>query len=255
MPMAAKQRQLLAFFLLNADRFVSVSECIDELWDGAIPDSVVPTLQTYTMQLRKILRRAGDRVPGQESRLVTGGPGYTFLVRPGELDVDRFEALLRLGQDAIAARDEVRAARLLSEALDSWRGPALADVRPGPLLRARLAELAERRRFALDQRIDLDLRLGRHHALLHELSTRVERHPLDENAHAQFMLALYRSGRRARALEVFERLRRRLGEDHGLEPAPPIQRLRAAVVAADPRLDPVVHAPSALSLDLFARAG
>ncbi|NUT52565.1 MAG: AfsR/SARP family transcriptional regulator [Saccharothrix sp.] len=249
-PRAPKQRQVLALLLMNANRTVSVDEFIEELWEYHPPSSAVQTLQTYIMQLRKILSAEGGRSTDRAGRLVTRDSGYEFTAEPDELDIDVFARLTATANQAVAKGEHATAAALFAMALDLWRGPALANVRTGPVLRARLVGLVESRLSALEQRIEADLKLGRHHALLSELSVLVERYPMHENLYAQFMLALYRSGRPAQALTVYGRLRRVLADELGLEPSPPMRRLHEAVLAADPILDPPVPATAGLSLDV-----
>ncbi|MEU4743971.1 AfsR/SARP family transcriptional regulator [Actinosynnema sp. NPDC023658] len=249
-PRAPKQRQVLALLLMNANSTVSVGDFIEELWEYNPPSSAVQTLQTYIMQLRKILSAGGGRSTGRAARLVTRDAGYEFAADVDELDIDVFARLTRAANRCMAEGEHDRASRLFAQALDLWRGPALADVRTGPVLRARLVGLVESRLSALEQRIEADLKLGRHHALLSELSVLVERHPMHENLYAQFMLALYRSGRPAQALAVYGRLRRVLTDELGLEPSPPMRRLHEAVLAADPVLDPPVYPATGLSLDV-----
>ncbi|MGH3908077.1 MAG: AfsR/SARP family transcriptional regulator [Pseudonocardiaceae bacterium] len=234
-PGAPKTRQLLAFLMLNANQVVRASECITELWGSQPPKSALSTLQTYVLHIRQILRNA-SRV-GQSDTLVTRNQCYQLVVHPQDLDRLQFEDLARLGRAAAAEGDDQRAGELFTCALTLWRGPALADVHAGPLSSTHLVELEENRKGILEQRIEADLRLGRHRELLDELGTLTSSHPTHENLHAQFMLALYRSDERTRALAVFRRLRFVLAETLGIEPAPPMQRLYEAVLAGDPALD------------------
>lgn len=186
--------------------------------------------------------------------LLTGHQGYLLSIEPGSLDLRVFEELSRNGRSALENDDEHTAAHALRDALALWRGPALADVHPGPVLRARLAGIEELRLSTLEQRIEADLRLGHHHELLCELATLVQQHPLNENLHAQFMVALYRSGRPASALAVYQGLHRALKLDLGLEPSSRVRRLQQALLVSDPALDIVPHACSRLSLDLIGVA-
>lgn len=254
-PTAPKQRQLLALLLLNANQVVPVSQCIEELWEYNPPASAVSTLHTYIMQLRRALRlgREPEHTTGTgcAGRLITRDRGYLFVSRQGELDVDTFEDRLRDSRQALSDGDDPVAAAALRDALAVWRGPALVDVQPGPVLRTWLASLEESRLSTIERRIEVDLRLGRHQELIGELSALVERHPVHENLHAHLMLALYRSGRQVHALEVFTRLRTVLSDELGLEPSPALRRLHHAVLSFDPALDaPPVHVPSRFSIDL-----
>jgi DNA-binding SARP family transcriptional activator len=244
-PNAPKKRQVLALLLMHANEVVSIGDCIEELWEHDPPSSAVQTLQTYIMQLRKALPKSAG-----QTRLVTKEPGYLFVAESDELDLAAFDQTVRQARAAIACDNDSRASALLTQALEMWRGPALADVQIGPILRTRLVGLTESRLSALELRIEADLRLGRHHELISDISMLVERYPMHENLYAQLMLALYRSGRQATALETYQRLRRVLADELGLEPSRRMQHLFEAVLAADPVLDPPAHASPGLSLDL-----
>lgn len=235
-PSAPKPRQLLAFLMLNANHTVRASDCITELWPSHAPNSAMSTLQTYVLQLRQIFRNA----PGadQAHHLITRNQGYEFVVDAGEFDRLQFEELTRRGREAAAGSADALASELFTAALALWRGPAVADVDVGPLSSPHVVELEETRIGVLEQRIEADLRMGRHALLLDELDRLTATHRTHENIHAQFMLALYRSGKRNRAIVVFQRLRALLRESLGIEPAPPMQRLHEAIVKGDPALDP-----------------
>ncbi len=232
-PSAPKPRQLLALLALNANRTVRASECVAELWGACPPKTAISTLQTYVLYIRQVLRTA----PADHShRLITRCQGYQLGVAPKASDRLAFEYLARRGREARAAGDPARASALLGQALALWRGPALADVPPGPLSSVHVVELEEARTGVLEQRIEADLRLGRHHELLPELAVLTARHSVNENIHAQYMVALYHSGRRLEALDVFHRLRCRLGGSFGIEPVPRLRRLYEAIDADDPAL-------------------
>ncbi|MEU6062862.1 AfsR/SARP family transcriptional regulator [Streptomyces sp. NPDC047097] len=156
---------------------------------------------------------------------------------PHSFDRYCFESLARQGREDAAAGAPERASGRFARALALWRGPVLADVRPGPLSSTHLVELEEIRKSVLERRVEADLQLGRHRELLDELGTLVSLHPLHENIHAQYMLALYRSGEPARALDVYCRLSRMLDETLGIAPAPRLRRLYDAVQDNDPALD------------------
>lgn len=253
-PSAPKQRQLLALLLLNANRVVPVADCIEELWGHTPPNTAVSTLQTYVMQLPKGLG-SSRRIDSKSVRnmLVTKDRGYLFTVEPGELDLEVARALGQDGQGALERDDIEDAARLFRDALNLWRGPALVDVQIGPTLRTHLTGIEEFRLTCLEQRIEADLRLGRHHELLSELRQLVGQHPHHESLHAQLMVALYRSGRPAQSLETYHGIRRSLNEELGLEPSPRLRKLQQAVLASDPVLDVNAHARSRLSLDITQR--
>lgn len=247
LPSAPKQRQLLALLLLHAGTFVTVDDCIDEVWDENPPNSAQSTLQTYVMNLRKVLRQgpagsAGDRIDTRER-------GYALMLAPGELDLHVFQQLAGAGSEALAAGRNAEAARLLRAALELWREPALADVQAGPILRTWLSGLAETRLSVQEERIEADLRIGRHRELLGELRMLVRQHPAHENLHAQLMLALYRSGRPAESLATFHQLRNTLDQRFGLEPSRRMRRLERAVLRDDPVLDPHDRSVNGAQLD------
>lgn len=234
-PRAPKQRQLLALLLFHAGQVVTVDECVDELWADSPPHSAHSTLQTYVMQVRKTLRSSApvaDAPP--RMHLETRDRGYVLVVGPGRLDLHQFEDLVERAMRARAAGDHVREAELLHGALGLWSGRALADVTCGPLLRTRLGGLHESWLGALEQRIDADLRTGRHHQLIGELSVLADQYPMHENLHAQLMIALYRSGRTSNALEAYARLRRTLSTELGLEPSARMRKLHAALLNSAP---------------------
>ncbi|WP_131785774.1 AfsR/SARP family transcriptional regulator [Protofrankia symbiont of Coriaria ruscifolia] len=252
-PTARKPRQLLALLVLNLDQVVSVDACVEELWDDEPPTSMAATLQTYILQIRRRLAKLPRLGSLQAARTVleTRGNGYVFrTTTDDEYDVLRFEQNVQAARVALARDDSLTGACLLRDALELWRGPALAGTPAGPLVRARLVGLEESRLTALEQRIEADLRLGRHHELLGELTSLVAGHPVLENLHAQLMLALYRSGRPAQALGVYDRLRGSLDRELGIEPSQRLRRLHRAVLSADPALDPPHPATFPLSLGL-----
>ncbi|MEU6584042.1 AfsR/SARP family transcriptional regulator [Nocardia sp. NPDC046763] len=253
-PSAPKQRQLLALLLMNANRVISADYCIEELWESAPPSSASSTLQTYVMQLRKCLGEHSSNLDRGESRLETRERGYLLHVGPGEFDVDVFEDKVRLARLALAAEDDDSADSALRAALAVWRGPVFTDIKPGPVLTMWATSLNEVRLSILEHRIEVDLRLGRHRELIGELSGMVQRSPLLESLHAHLIIALYRSGRQAHALQVYERLRHRLAEELGLEPTPALQQLHHKVLRSAPELapPPTIVAASRYSAELIA---
>jgi YVTN family beta-propeller protein len=221
----AKQRALLALLLLRANEVVSRDRLIDELWGGSPPETASTALQVYVSQLRKAL--GADRVE-------TRRPGYRLKVGSGELDLDRFEALVETarGQDPREAESGLR------EALGLWRGTPLADV-DDALARPERARLEEQRLTVLERRIEAELALGHGSELVAELERLLVEHPLRERLRGQLMIALYRSGRQADALEVYRRGRLLLSEELGLEPDESLQRLEKAILRHDPSLNAV----------------
>ena len=233
---APKQRSLLTVLLLHANRVVSTDQLIDELWDEAPPATARTTLQNHIRRLRAVLGLAIEE-DRRHPRLVFDPPGYLVQVASTELDLHRFEQLAEQGRTAMSSGQLERAANHLRAALDLWRGPALAGVALGPISRSHAAHLEEARFAALEHRIRADLELGRHGDLVAELEALAREHPLRERLHGQLMLALYRTGRRAEALEVYQRARRLLVDNLGIEPNRQLQELQQAVLAADPALD------------------
>ncbi|MEU9594969.1 AfsR/SARP family transcriptional regulator [Streptomyces sp. NPDC048219] len=245
-PTAPKPRQVLALLALHADRVVPVGALIEELWPHTPPRSARTTLQTYVLQLRDLIAAALAREdrPGADTArpearspkdlLATTPGGYLLARAGGTSDVRDFEHLAGQGYRAMDAGDFAGASRTLGAALELWTGDAFADVPAGPQLTMEARRLAESRLCALDQRIEADLRLGRHREVLAELTVLTSRHPAHENLHAQFILALHHSGRRGEALAAYQRLHTTLGRDLGMEPSPRLRRLRQSVLTSAP---------------------
>ena len=158
-------------------------------------------------------------------------------VEPGELDVDRFRGLLERGREQLAAGDPREAASTLRSALAICRGPPLADLSYEPFAQPAIAEFDELRLAALEERVEADLALGAHRELIGELTAAVGRDPLRERLRAQLMLALYRCGRQAEALDAYQEFRRALSEELGLDPGPRLQQLELAILSRDSSLD------------------
>src|SRR5919109_2135269 len=223
-----KRRALLAVLLLEANQVVSRDRLIDALWGEEPPDTARNTIQVYVSQLRKLL---------PEGMLETVAPGYRLAVEPDSVDLFEFVRLSEEGRGALAAGDAAGAAETLRAALALWRGPPLADLAWEPFAQSEIVRLEELRLAALEDRIDADLALGRHGQLVSELEQLVAEHPLRERLRAQLMLALYRSGRQADALAVYQRARRTLVDELGIEPSETLRRLERAILAHDPSLN------------------
>ncbi|MFG3589858.1 BTAD domain-containing putative transcriptional regulator [Streptomyces sp. NPDC047990] len=240
-PTAPKPRQVLALLALRADQVVPVVALVEELWGNSPPRSARTTLQTYVLQLRELLAQAleGGR-SGAKDVLMTLPGGYLLVSGGGRSDVREFERLAGEGYRAMDQGAFTEAARTLAGALELWTGPAFADVTAGAQLAMEIRRLEESRLCALDQRIEADLRLGRHRELLPELTVLTSRYRTHENLHAQFMLALHRSGRRSESLSVFHQLRATLVNDLGLEPSPRLRRLQHSIqtAASEPAVMP-----------------
>jgi peptide/nickel transport system substrate-binding protein len=222
-----KQRALLAVLLIHAGDAVPADRLIDVLWGESPPASALNSVHIYVSQLRRVLG------PG---RLVTRRGGYALELMPGELDAERFDQLLADGRSRLRDGDPERAAAKLREALALWRGPPLADFTYEPFAQPEIARLEELRLEAFEERVESDLRLGRHRELVSELQAAVRAHPLRERLRGQLMLALYRCGRQAEALDTYHEARRILGEELGLAPGPTLQQLERAVLRQDPQL-------------------
>jgi len=236
-----KQRSVLAILLLSAGEVVPSDRLIEELWGERAPATAAKTIQVYVSNLRKAL---GDGV------LVTRPGGYMLPVTAADVDAAQFEALATEGQGSLHAGDFRRAAGLLSEALGLWRGPVLADFAYESFAQAKVARLEESRLAALEDRIDAELGLGKHARLVGELEGLVREHPLRERPVAQLMLALYRSGRQADALEVYRRSSELWRDELGLEPSPRLRELERSILNQDTVVEPPPPAAPAPPCDL-----
>lgn len=225
LPSAPKCKQLLALFLLNTNNLVTVDACVEELWGSSPPKSAVSTLQTYVLQIRRALRAMPAEVTGGLDPLQTRNQGYLFSAEPEQVDHLMFERTVERARTAVRHGDDARASADFAAAIALWRGEVVCDVQTGPLLDVHRITLAETRLSVLELRIEADLRLGRYRGLLGELSRLSTEHPRHENINAQFMIALFRSGFRRRALEVYDRLRDRLITELALEPSPQLREL------------------------------
>jgi len=223
-----RQRSLLAVLLLNANQLVSTDRLVEELWGEDPPTAGVKTVQVYVSRLRKLL--------GAET-VVTRTPGYLLRVKPERIDLHRFERLAEEGRRALAAGDAATAGKRLDEALSLWRGAPLSDFAYEPFAQAEAARLEELRLAAVEDRIEADLRCGRATDLVGELQALAARHPLREQLRGQLMLALYRSGRQAEALDVYRDTRTTLVEELGIEPSRELQDLERAILAHDRSLE------------------
>jgi DNA-binding SARP family transcriptional activator len=216
---AAKLRTLLAALLLRPNRTVPTTTLIEQVWGDQPPQRGVAALQNYVMRLRHALG-------GSLIRTTPGG--YSISVAPAQLDLTRFSQLIA---EAATAGPATRA-RLLTTALELWRGPALEGV-PSPVLqRSEVPRLEELRFTAVEMRIDADLELGRHAALVPELRSLTAQHPLRERLWHQLMLSLRRSGRRAEALAAYRSVSELLSEELGLDPGPELREQFAAILQA-----------------------
>jgi predicted ATPase/DNA-binding SARP family transcriptional activator len=231
-----QQRALLAVLLLHRGQPVSSDRLIDALWGEQPPRSAVKIVQGYVSHLRKVL---GDGL------LVTRGRGYVLQTQPRQTDVERFALLVAEGQRALGNGEAGSAAARLREALGLWRGPPLADFAYEPFAQSEIARLDEARVVALGARIDADLALGRETQLVGELEALTIGQPTRERFAGQLMLALYRCGRQADALQVYQRTRVHLSEELGLEPGPALRALQSEILAQARSLQaPTTSAPA-----------
>ena len=217
-----KRRTLLAALLLRAGEVVPRDNLIDALWGEDPPDTARNTLQVYVSQVRKLL---------PDGLLETTANGYRLAVEPDAVDVFEFDRLTQAGRSALTIGDAAGAVETLSRALELWRGP------PTEVPQAEAVRLEELRLTALEDRIDAELALGRHAQLVAELERLGAEHPLRERLRGQLMLALYRAGRQADALAVYQRARRTLVEELGIEPGESLRRLERAILEQDPSLN------------------
>ena len=231
-----KPRVLLCALLTAPNDVVSVDCIVDWLWPRKPPPSAGAIVQALVSRLRRVLEP--DRPPWTEARLLLRRPpGYLLRVEPDDVDALRFERMTADGNAALERDDPATAAKVLAEALGLWRGRPLADVALLEPAQEAIARLEGLRLSATVTRIDADLALGRHMALVPELEGLVRAYPLDERMCAQLMIALYRSGRQAESLGVYDRVRATLAAELDIEPSPASQRLRDAILAQDPALD------------------
>jgi DNA-binding SARP family transcriptional activator/Tfp pilus assembly protein PilF len=238
---AGRQRALLAFLLLNADRTVPADELIQALWGDDPPVSARASLHNYVKRLRNTL---GD---SRHSLLRTQPGGYLFSVGRGVIDVSQFEVLLSAAQAARSAGSWDQAGAAARAALTLWRGEPLVDVTSDVLARQEAPRLAELRLQAVETQLGADLELGRYAEVIPELRRLVGGHPLREKLHAQLMVALYRCGRRAEALAAYQDARRILIRELGAEPGTELRELHRRILAADPELTGPEHPPSSMS--------
>ena len=232
---SGRQRALLAFLLIHANRIVAAERIVDELWGDGGPESGAKAVAFHVSKLRDALE-PGRRRNKPNGILATDPAGYVLRVGPGQIDVARFERLSAEGR-ALLAGDPAAAAAHLSDALALWRGEAYADVAFESFAQPEIRRLEEVRLRALEDRIEADLALGRHAEAISELEGLVGANPLRERLRGQLMTALYRAGRQAEALRAFQDGRHLLSEELGIDPSPDLVKLEAWILQQDPRLD------------------
>ncbi|MEO7556049.1 MAG: AfsR/SARP family transcriptional regulator [Acidimicrobiales bacterium] len=226
----AKLRALLAVLALHVGRVVSAEHLIDALWGDAPPAAVRNGLQGLASKLRRAL--------GSSDIVVMRGDGYALELSSDAIDVGRFEQRAAEGRAKAAAGELDRAVDLLAEADSLWRGDPLADFAYYEFASGAITRLSESRLALVEERLDIELQLGRHQQAIIQLEELVATHPLREGFRVLLMLALYRAGRQADALRIFQEGRQVLGEELGLEPGPELRRLESAILTHDPSLTP-----------------
>ncbi|GII84852.1 regulatory protein AfsR [Sphaerisporangium siamense] len=236
------QRSILAMLLLREGRAVSPTEMIDAIWGDDAPPRALGALRTYVSRLRAVLEP--DRSPRMRPELLTSvGRGYALRLPPGALDLAEFERLVGEAETERRNDDPAAAAATLRRALGLWSGEPLAGA-VGPYIESQRGRLVERRIGVVETLMRLDLELGRHADVVHELIALISEHPLRERLRGQLMLAYYRCGRQADALAVFGDIRRALVEELGIDPGRELASLHQRILAADPGLAWTRRAPS-----------
>lgn len=237
---AAKQRITLAALLLGAGSIVSAARLTDALWDGSPPPNAPTVLRTYITRLRRALGPVGTRIVGRPS-----GWGVEFRC-PDELDLTEVDCLWHAAQARAEAGEWQQVSSLLTRGLSLWRGEPLIDVPSAALARREAGRLAELRLQLTVARIDADLRLGRHRELVAELRRLAAEHPLREHVRVQLMLACYRCGHQAAALQVYLDARKTLADELGVEPGRDLREMHQRILTADPDL--MVGAPARVTI-------
>jgi DNA-binding SARP family transcriptional activator len=238
-----RQRAVLAILLAHANEAVPISRLIDGVWGDQPPETAENIVQGYVSQLRKAL---GRDVIG------TRGRGYAVTVADDSLDLRRFERHLRVADDALGGDRPADAAVELRAGLALMRGPALSDLAGEPCARPIAARVDELRLVALERALEADLACGRHREAVAELAELIAEHPLRERFRALQMLALYRCGRQADALEAYRAARSTLVEEHGIEPSAALRGLERRILEQDPAL-PLAHAPAPTAIEPHRR--
>jgi DNA-binding SARP family transcriptional activator len=227
---AAKERCLLAVLTLHLGEAVSQDQLAEALWGEHAPRSAANALQNYVLRLRRALQHA-DGV-----QIVTDPAGYRLEAPADVVDARLAERLIAEGREAAASGDPAAASRLLREALALWSGRALVEFSDQPFAQAEAARLEELRESAREDLVDAELALGHHHETLGELEVMVASHPLRERRWGQLLLARYRDGRQAEALDGFRALRTALRDELGVDPSPELQDLHDRILRQDPAL-------------------
>jgi WD40 repeat protein/DNA-binding SARP family transcriptional activator len=225
-----KQRALLAYLILRGGEIVPTDQLVDALWGGSPPPTAAAIVHSYVRKLRAALAGTG-------ATLETRSPGYRLELNGVGTDLALFEGLAAAGREALRNGEPARAAELLRQGLALWRGPALADLAHEPALEADRARFDQLRLEAILDRFDAELACGHGEELISELEPLVREHPFQERLRGQLMLALYRAGRQAEALELYRRTRELLRDELGLEPSKRLQDLERSILVHAPGLE------------------
>ena len=245
-----KERCLLAALAVHCGEAVSAGCLVDALWADDPPRTAAKTLQNYVLRVRRALTRAGGPA------IVTLPDGYCLRAAPGMVDAILAESLIGEGRRKMAGGDPAGAASLLRRALGLWRGPALGEFADRPFAAAEALRLEELREAALEDLSDAELALGRHHEMVGGLEALVASGPLRERRWGQLMVALYRDGRQAEALDAFGRLRQVLRQDLGVDPGAELRHLHQAILQQSPELawHPQQRPREPIAREYFGRA-
>lgn len=225
-----KQRAILGYLVLYANKVVPTSQILQAMWEGNPPPTARKMVQNAVSAIRRML--AGHADP-ETPVLHTHAPGYQLRIDPNLVDLFRFRALVREGRAAITGGTPGHGVELLREGLSLWRGRALADLVETGICWSELAAIEDERLSALEDRLDAELACGRHREITPELEVLTEAEPLRERLCQQFMLALYRSGRQVDALNVYRRTRMALVDGLGIEPGRELQLLQHLILEHD----------------------
>ncbi|POM22533.1 Transcriptional regulatory protein EmbR [Actinomadura rubteroloni] len=230
---AHKMEVLLATLLIRSGQVVSLDQLITEIWNHDPPKRATAALYVYISQLRKLLSGGGRAT----SPIRTRTPGYQLCPGGDELDLEQFQDLVNAGRQATRAGRHEQAVAAYREALGLWRGPVLSELRDGPIVTGFVSWLEEVRLECSEKLVESSLALGWHREVIGFLYAQVTEHPLHEAFYRQLMQALYRSERRADALNVYQLARTTLREQLGLEPGRALRETQQSILVADERLD------------------
>jgi SARP family transcriptional regulator, regulator of embCAB operon len=243
-PSTPKSRAILALLSVRGNEVVPVADIIRELWWENPPRTAVATIQSHIVRLRRMIDEqlvsSGDKNSSKEL-IETFRNGYRLNIDRSYLDFLRFEEKAISGAREMSRGDWARASILLRDALSLWRGTPLVDVDTGPVLEAHATRLETSRLATYERCMEAELRLGRHHEVVWELTSLAATHPYHEGLHAQLITALYLSGFRYEALEAFGRLRASLAADLGLDPSPRISKIHQKILNGSPELFDALH--------------